>query len=139
MPDRDPTSLFLLGIRQSSWNFVDPGVHTTFTPGRESPITDTYMRRKIRLIESSAKCRHLRKFTCKGTLRQVFICLRPPSLLGYCLGWSSNIVGSESGQIQCVKFLQNMVSTRPHSPPTPSQPVTVSLYFDTGKGGRGGR
>jgi hypothetical protein len=25
----------------------------------------------------SAKCRHLHKFTCKGTLRQVFICLRP--------------------------------------------------------------
>ncbi len=29
-------------------------------------------RRKIRLIEGSAKCRHLKKLTCKGTLRQVF-------------------------------------------------------------------
>ncbi len=28
--------------------------------------------RKIRLIECSAKCRYLKKFTCKGTLRQVF-------------------------------------------------------------------
>jgi hypothetical protein len=25
----------------------------------------------------NAKCRHLKKLTCKGTLRQVFICLRP--------------------------------------------------------------
>jgi hypothetical protein len=33
--------------------------------------------RKIRLIEGNAKCCHLKKFTCKGTLRQVFICLRP--------------------------------------------------------------
>ncbi len=31
---------------------------------------------KIRLIEGNAKCRHLKKSTCKGTLRQVFICLR---------------------------------------------------------------
>jgi hypothetical protein len=36
-----------------------------------------------------------KKFTYKGTLRQVFICLRPPPLLGFCLGWSSNFAGSE--------------------------------------------
>ncbi len=74
--------------------------------------------RKIKLIESSTKCRHLKKFTCKGTLRQVFICLRPPSLLGFCLGWSSNFVGS----------------------PPPALPAThclYILYFDKGKGGRG--
>jgi hypothetical protein len=35
------------------------------------------LRRKIRLIEGNAKCRHLKIFTCKGTLRQAFICLRP--------------------------------------------------------------
>jgi hypothetical protein len=29
-------------------------------------------RRKIRLIECSAKCRYPKKMTCKGTLRQVF-------------------------------------------------------------------
>jgi hypothetical protein len=34
-------------------------------------------RRKIKLIEGNAKCRHLKQLTCKGTLRQVFICLRP--------------------------------------------------------------
>ncbi len=27
---------------------------------------------------TKAKCRSLKKFTCKGTLRQEFICLRPP-------------------------------------------------------------
>ncbi len=28
-------------------------------------------------IEGNEKCRHLKKLTCKETLRQVFICLRP--------------------------------------------------------------
>ncbi len=43
-------------------------------------------RRKVRLIESNAKCRYLKKLTCKGTLRQVFIGLRPPPLQGFCWG-----------------------------------------------------
>jgi hypothetical protein len=30
-----------------------------------------------RLKEGNSKCRHLKKLSCKGTLRQVFICLRP--------------------------------------------------------------
>jgi hypothetical protein len=34
-------------------------------------------RRKIRLIEGNAKCRHLNKLTCKRTLRQVFIFQMP--------------------------------------------------------------
>jgi hypothetical protein len=38
-------------------------------------------RRKIRMIESNAKCRYLKKLTRKGALRQVFICLRPPPFL----------------------------------------------------------
>ncbi len=50
-----------------------------------------------------------KELTCKGTLWQVFICLRSPPFLFY-LGWSSNFVGSESGQIQSVKLLKNMVS-----------------------------
>jgi hypothetical protein len=28
-------------------------------------------------VEGNAKCRHLKKLTCKGTSRQVFLCLRP--------------------------------------------------------------
>ncbi len=83
----------------------------------------TYSHRKIKLVEGNAKCLHpikLKKLTCKGTLRQLFICLRPPPLLGYCLGWSINFVGSESGQIQSVKLLKNMVSNRTQHPPPPT-------------------
>ncbi len=76
--------------------------------------------RKIRLIERNAKCCHGKKLTCKGTLRQVFICLRSPPLLGFCLGWKDNFVGSESGQIHSVKLLQNMVSNTTQQPLTPS-------------------
>jgi hypothetical protein len=61
-----------------------------------------------------------------------------PSLLGFCLGWSSNFVGSESGPIQCVKLLQNMVSNRTqHPPPLPATHCLYILYFDTEKGGGG--
>jgi hypothetical protein len=35
----------------------------------------------INYTEIKAKCRHLKKFTWKGTFRQVLICLRPPPLL----------------------------------------------------------
>ncbi len=31
----------------------------------------------INYIDTKAKCRHRKKMTCKGTLRQVIICLRP--------------------------------------------------------------
>jgi hypothetical protein len=55
--------------------------------------------------------------TCKGILRQVFICLRPPPLV--CV-WG-NFVGPESGQIKSVKLLQNMDSKRTqHLPPPPA-------------------
>ncbi len=45
--------------------------------GRVRVSTLSEKRKKIRLIEGNAKCRHLNKFSCKGTFRQVFICLRP--------------------------------------------------------------
>jgi hypothetical protein len=80
-----------------------------------------------------------KKLTSQGTLRQVFICLRPPPLLGFCLGWSSNFVGSGSGQIQSVKLLQNMISNKTkHSHPLQATHCLKILYFDTGKGGWGG-
>ncbi len=87
----------------------------------------------INYIETTAKCRHLKKWTCKGTLRQVFICLRPPPLLGFCLGWSSKFVGSESCQIQSVKLLQNIVSKRTQPPPPP--PTTLSVLWHREGGG----
>jgi hypothetical protein len=69
------------------------------------------------------------KLTCKGTLRQVFICLSTPPLLGYCLGWSSNFVGSLSGQMQSVNFAEYGLQAlnTPHSPP-PSHSLSVCLY-----------
>jgi hypothetical protein len=71
-----------------------------------------------------------------GTLRQVFMCLRPPLLLGFCLGWSSNFEGFESGQIQSFKLLQNMVSnmTQHSQAHLPATHCLYILYFDTGKG-----
>jgi hypothetical protein len=92
----------------------------------------------VNYINSKAKFRHLK--TCKWTLRQVFICLRPPLLLGFCLEWSSNFVGSESGQIQNVKLLQNMVSNRTqHPPPPPSHTLPVWTVLWHRKGEKGGR
>jgi hypothetical protein len=43
------------------------------------PIVACYLPgdEQIRLPEGNAKCCHLKQFTCKDTLRQVFICLRP--------------------------------------------------------------
>jgi hypothetical protein len=76
-----------------------------------------------------------KKITCKGTLRLVFICLSPPSLLGFCLGWFKNFVGTESGQIQSVKLLQNMVSNRiKDPPPPPSQHCLYILVVSQGRG-----
>ncbi len=31
----------------------------------------------MNIMDGNAKCHHLKKLTCKGTLRQVLICLRP--------------------------------------------------------------
>jgi hypothetical protein len=53
----------------------------------------------------------------------------PPPLLGFCLGWSSNFVGSVSGQIQSVELLQNMVSNRAQHPPPPPPSHTLSGYY----------
>jgi hypothetical protein len=71
----------------------------------------------INNIDTKAKYLHV-----KIDLRQVFVCLRPPPLLGFCLGWSSNFVGSESGKIQSVNLQQDS------TPPTTSQLHTLSVY-----------
>jgi hypothetical protein len=62
-------------------------------------------------------------------------------LLGFCLGWSSNFVGSESGQIQSLKLLKNMISNRTqHLPPLPfkgsvgSCRLTIWQYFSISTG-----
>jgi hypothetical protein len=54
----------------------------------------------------------------------MFICLRPPPLLDFCLGWKSNFVGSESGQIYTV---YNSCICSPSNPIT-SPPPCYTLY-----------
>jgi hypothetical protein len=84
----------------------------------------------IIFIDTKAKCRHLKKLTCKGT--SLSESPSPPRM-----GWSSNFIGSESGQIHSVKLFQNMVSSRTQSPhPLPATHCLYILYFYTGKGGR---
>ncbi len=57
----------------------------------------------------------------------------------FCLGWWSNYVGSESGQKQSLKLLQNMVySTIQHPPSPPPLPQTVCIYCLVWEGGGGG-
>jgi hypothetical protein len=46
-------------------------------PHHPFPVSLTH--KKIRLIESNAKCRYLKKLTYKGTLRQVFYLSEAPS------------------------------------------------------------
>jgi hypothetical protein len=60
---------------------------------------DGSLRRKIILIESYAKSRRLKNLAVKGPCGRCLSVLRPPPLLGNCLGWSSNFVGSEPGHI----------------------------------------
>jgi hypothetical protein len=66
--------------------------------------------------------------------------MRPPPVLGFCLGWCSNFVGSESGQNQSVKLLQDMLSITTQQPlhPLPATLCLYILYVDFGKGGNGG-
>ncbi len=59
------------------WSMEEGGMVPGFSSMCLSPLFNGCGRRKIRLIETNAKCRHLKKLTCKGTLRHVFICLRP--------------------------------------------------------------
>jgi hypothetical protein len=95
--------------------------------------------RVINYINTEAKCCHLKKLTCKGTLRPVFICLRPLPFYVFIWGGLANFVVSESGQIQSVKLLQNMVSNRTqHPPPLPwATHCLYTLYFDTWNWGGG--
>jgi hypothetical protein len=73
------------------------------------------------------------------TLRELFICLRPPPLLGFCLGMGKylhfNFVGSEFGHRQSVEVVQYMVSrTIPPGPHTVYCTVYIYLVTDGGGG-----
>ncbi len=77
------------------------------------PTTGKYWsRRKIRLIESNTTYRHLQKFTCKGNLRQVFICLKPrssyPPSLTHCIRVYTTVYysHSEGGRVEPERRLE---------------------------------
>ncbi len=70
-------------------------------------------RRKIRLIEVNAKCRHLKKLTCKGTLRQVFIWVNRLEIANF-LRTFSHLVFSTHAALWSVR--------------SPVSPLTVSLF-----------
>jgi hypothetical protein len=72
-----------------------------------------------------------KKLAYKGTLRQVFICLRPPPLLGFSLGRQINFVGSESGQMVIyIAFNSSRMwsSTQLNTPPPPPPRRTLFVY-----------
>jgi hypothetical protein len=112
-------SLFTWGCITSVWGPLD-GNH-----------------RKIRLIESHEKCRHLKKLPAKGLCCRCLSVWGSAPLLGFCLGWSSNFVGFDSGQIQSAKLLKNMASGLNTPIPPSHTHCQYILYFDTGKGGGG--
>ncbi len=92
-------------------------------------------------IDTKTKCRHIKNWPVKGLWGRC-LSVWGPCALGFCLGWSSNFVGSESGQIQSFNLLQNMVSNRTQYHPT-SIPARHFLYIyctlTQGRGEGGGR
>jgi hypothetical protein len=79
------------------------------------------------------------KLSWKGTLRQVFNWLRPPPILGFCLGWSSDLVGSYLVRYRVVNSCRIWSSTGLNIPhPLPALQCLYILNFDTGKW-KGGR
>ncbi len=63
--------------------------------------TEPLKRRNITLLEGNGKCRHLKKLTCKRTLRQVFISLKPrphiPHPLTHCIRVFSILIHTGNG------------------------------------------
>jgi hypothetical protein len=114
--------LFVLFIARETHNF-----YTSFNKNSKEKTLSSY-RRKMQMqckMPSSKNIYLYRDFPW-----QVFFCLRPPPFLGFCLEWSSNFVGSETGQIQNIKLLQNMGSKKTQHPqPLPSQ--TLSAIYIT--------
>jgi hypothetical protein len=70
-----------------------------------------------------------KKWPVKALCRSVYL----SEAYSFCLEWSSNFVGSESGQIQSVELLQNMVSNGLDNPPATH--CLYILYFWHREGG----
>jgi hypothetical protein len=76
----EPLRSHLLGLHSRALELT--GLEGMHLQGHRIPLErmEYNSRRKIRLKEVNTKCRHLKRLTCKGTLWQGFICLRPPPL-----------------------------------------------------------
>ncbi len=83
-------------------------------------------------IDAKATSSHLKKFTCKGTLRHVFICLGPPPLLGFVWG------GKAILQILNLVIYRMLNACRIWSPTglhTLKRTVCINCTFTQGRGG----
>ncbi len=85
--------------------------------GDPQALTIGCIRRQIRLIEGYAKCRHLETFTCKGTFRHVFICLRPrtpyhPPLTHCIRVYSMLIYRGKGGRVEPERRLEGQQFTK---------------------------
>ncbi len=81
-------------------------------------------------------------FTSIGTWRQEFICMRPPTLLGFCLGGNAILQVWNLFRYIVYNSCICMLSTQPS--PSPPPPVThcMNTYpctYSHREGGRGGR
>jgi hypothetical protein len=82
----------------------------------------------INYIDTKAKCRYLIQLTWTGISRQMFRCLRPPPLLGFCLRWSCNFVFWIWSDKECLNSYRIWSPTGHNAPhPTPSQPQGVCI------------
>jgi hypothetical protein len=66
-------------------------------------------------VETKIKCRHLKKFICEGTLRQMFICLRPrtPFLpTTHCIRVQYTYSHREGGRVEPERRLEGQQFTK---------------------------
>jgi hypothetical protein len=91
-------------------------------------------------MESNAIYCYLKNLPVKGICGRCLSVWGPFPFLGFCLGWYGTFVGSESGPIQNVKLLQNMVSntTQHPRPSPPSHKLSVYTALCLWEGGGGG-
>ncbi len=119
-----------------SWNMRSSGMRMEYATCR-IPGSTRLLFSSLRSCRSWTNKQHrhqrknLKKLTCKGTLRQVFICLRSLPLLGFCLRWSSNL---HPVSYWVKKLLQKTVYNRTqHPPPPPSHTVCIYCTLTRGR------
>jgi hypothetical protein len=92
-------------------------------------------RKKIRLIKGNAKCRHLKKLTCKGTLRRVFIRVYRLAIVISNLLRTFSHVGIFNPECDLLPLSTSLwFRFRPLPPPLCEQ-VHVRIQYETGEEG----